>query len=123
MHAVAIGAIAAATFAPSMLISYRCLMMGTTMSSPCCDEARGFAGGDAAQLRAEPCCTRVVVDWPRAPLDMPAQGDVRLQPPVFLADVEPPLDASAPAPWLRAQMQPPPDPGPPILLRICRLVI
>ena len=112
----------AATFAPSALAFYRCEMMGTSMSTPCCDDDADHSVAPAPQLFGERCCSRVVVSLERAPSKVNAPP-VDLAAPALGVGVELPvavaLNAGFPRPFARSQF----DSGPPILRRTCSLQI
>ncbi len=121
-QAIVLGAMVAAAFAPSALAYYRCQVMATTLSKPCCKHAE-HSGGDEAQLKAEPCCTKVTVALERASSELNPRADEPGAPSLIaVADASALLVApAAPAStlWTRAHF----DSGPPIPVRVCSLLI
>jgi hypothetical protein len=115
-------AMAVTVSAPSAFAFYRCQMMGTTMASPCCGDDEDGSSSQGLQLDAERCCTKVSVALERAPSELTPR-DRQLLPPLAAAAVAVrltvSLPVSTPLAWTRAQF----DSGPPIILRVCSLLI
>ena len=127
MLAIALAAAVAAMFAPSALAFYRCNMMATTMSSPCCEHRDHSQGSSSPQIQSERCCSKVTVAVERAPSEPSAKRSGQLLPRLPRVIAMPAafaLVAQAPAvrvPWSRTQARC--DVGPPIVLRTCALLI
>ena len=115
--------VAVALFAPTAFALYRCQMMGTTTTSPCCADYKDRSSAPGNRLQADRCCTQVVVLVERAPSDLYPREDA---PPLLslgATHVAAPLVAhlplSTPRAWTRAGS----DAGPPVFLLIRSLLI
>jgi hypothetical protein len=107
---------------PTAFSFYRCRMMGTTMSSPCCGEQAEESSDRAAQLRSAGCCARASVAVERPPADTPVRDRPLVTPlspaPVAVATARSVPVFARPA-WTRAQF----DAGPSIIVRVCSRLI